>query len=471
MNKHLTIILFAVFSLSGCSMTPPYTQPQAPVPARWPTGPAYMEMSAVPESPAATEIPWREFFTDERLQKVIETALDNNRDLRLAALNVQRARAIYGIQRSALFPAVDATASGSKHRVPADLSSSGRAHIAEQYDVSLGIFSWEIDFFGRIRSLKDQALEQFLATQQAGRSARLLMVSAVADAFLVLAGDRENSKLAQTTFETQKSAFDLIKRRFEAGLASRLDLNRAQTQVDAARGDLARYTLLLAQDENRLNLLAGAPTALQAEIMPEGLADIRPFKKIFAGISSELLLRRPDILYAENLLKAANANIGAARAGLFPRISLTTFVGTASAELSGLFGSGSDVWNFTPNITAPIFDSRLWSALDVTLADKEIAITQYEKAIQTAFREVADALAVRGTLAERLAAQQSLVNAAAESFRLSNIRYDRGIDSYLSVLDAQRALYAAQQALVAIRLADLTSQVRLYAVLGGGAEQ
>jgi multidrug efflux system outer membrane protein len=262
----------------------------------------------------------------------------------------------------------------------------------------------------------------------------------------------------------------LIKRRVEVGLASELDLHRARTPVDIARGDLARYTQRVAQDKNALDFLIGTPTAVPDEVLPPNLADVEPFKSVSAGMSSEVLLRRPDILQAENLLKAANANIGAARASLFPRISLTTAVGTASSELSGLFASGSGTWLFAPQIAMPVFDARLWSALDVTKAEKEIVLVQYEKAIQTAFRDVADTLAVQGTVDERMAAQQSLVRTAAETYRLSAARYTKGIDSYLGVLDAHRSLYAAQQALVYLRLAKLANQVRFYAVLGGGAE-
>ncbi|MDX9788421.1 MAG: efflux transporter outer membrane subunit [Desulfobacterales bacterium] len=469
MNKNLFLLLGGILFLGGCMLTPEYTKPEAPIPADWPSGPAYKTARTTPGAPSPTDLPWQEFFTDKRLQQVIETALANNRDLRLAALNVQRARAVYRIQRSALYPALDATANGSKQRIPADLTTEGHARTAEQYDVSMGILAWEIDFFGRIRSLKDQALETFLATEQARRGTQILIISTVADTYLTLAADRENLKLAKTTFDTQTSAYHLIKRRHEVGLGSELDLHRAQTQVDIARGDIARYMQLVAQDENTLNLLVGTLSPIPSETLSEDLANIKPLKPISAGISSEVLLHRPDILQAELLLKAANANIGVARAALFPRISLTTAVGTASNELSGLFGSGSGTWLFAPQINLPIFDARLWSALDAVKAEQEIVLVQYEKAIQTAFREVADTLAVQGTMDERLLAQQSLVRAAEATYRLSNARYTKGVDNYLSVLDAQRALYAAQQGLVGLRQTKLSNQVRLYAVLGGGA--
>ncbi len=468
MKRNLVLLLGIIIYFGGCSLAPKYTQPEAPVPGTWPTGAAYRETGAESGAPMSTEIPWQEFFTDKRLQRVIETALNNNRDLRIAALNVQRARAIYGIQRAELLPAADAFAEGSKQRVPADLSAGGQATTRKQYDVNLGIIAWEIDFFGRIRSLADSALEEYLATEQARRSAQILIVSEVAKAYLAMAADQENIKLAQTTFKSQKNAYYLVKRRYDVGIATELDLRRAQTQVDIARRNIALYTQLAAQNQNALNLLAGFP--VPPDNLPADLSSVSHPGKISPGLSSEVLLQRPDILQAEHRLKGANANIGAARAALFPRISLTTSVGTASRELSGLFGSGSGTWSFAPGVVMPIFDARLWSALEATKAEEEISLVQYERAIQNAFREVADALAINGTVEEQLAAQQSLVNATADTYRLSEARYKKGVDSYLSVLDAQRSLYEAQQVLVVLRLEKLVNQVQLYTVLGGGAE-
>jgi multidrug efflux system outer membrane protein len=466
MTTALCLSLGALLGLSGCTLAPEYRRPKAPIPADWPSGAAYQDTRPATNPPDAAPLERQEFFSDERLQQVIEIALQNNRDLRLAALNVERARALYGIQRAELLPVVNAAGSGSKQRVPADLSATGKSMVSEQYGANLGLTAWEIDFFGRIRSLADRALEEYLATEQARRSAQVLLVSEVANAYLALAADRETLKLAKTTLESQQAAYDLVKRRLDRGLVPELDLHRAQTQVDAARGDLARFTRLAAQDENALNLLVGSP--VPDDLLPAELGGARPLKEISPGVSSEVLLRRPDILQAEALLKAANANIGAARTAFFPRISLTTSIGTGSVELSGLFQPGSRTWSFAPQIVMPIFDSRTWSALKVTEVEKQSALAQYEKAIQTAFREVADALAVRGTVDQQIAAQESLVHAAAETYRLSDARYSKGIDSYLSVLDAQQSLYAAQQRLVALRLGRLANQVRLYAVLGGG---
>jgi len=467
MNKNVFLLLLGIAIVpTGCTLAPKYAQPNAPVPTDWPTGAVYQDARTATNAPEAPDLKWREFFSDEKLQKLIEAALSNNRDLRLAVLNVERARAIYGIQRAELLPAVDAVASGSKQRVSADLSPTGQRQTVEQYSVNLGVFSWEPDFFGRSRSLKDRALEEYLATEQARRSAEILLVSSVANAYLVLAADRESLTLAQTTLATQQDAYNLVKRRYDRGLTPELDLYRVQTQVDAARGDVARFAQLVAQDENALNLLLGAPAP--GELLPTNLSGVTPPKEISAGVSSEVLLRRPDVLQAENLLRAAHADIGAARAAFFPRISLTAAVGTASSELSGLFKSGSDTWSYAPQIGMPIFDARTWAALRVTKVQKEIALTQYERAVQNAFREVADALAIRGTVDQQVSAQQSLVDAVAATYRLSNARYDKGIDSYLSVLDTQRSLYASQQGLVSLRMAKLANQVRLYAVLGGG---
>jgi multidrug efflux system outer membrane protein len=449
-------------------MAPKYTRPEAPVPAEWPDSFAYEDSMAKSDARTVAETRWREFFADLRLRRIIETALNNNLDLRAAALNVERARAIYGIRRVELLPTVNGVGSYYKAKIPVDISGSEDTPTIEQFEVNLGMASWEIDFFGRIRSLKDKALEEYFASEEARRSAQILLVSEVAGAYLVLASDRERLKLAQSTLDTQEAAYNLIRRRREVGLAGELDLRQAQTRVDAARVDIARYTRQVAQDENTLNLLVGLPVT--NELLPNDLSSVEPPREISPGLSSEVLLCRPDILQAENLLKAANANIGAARAAFFPRITLTAALGTASGDLTRLFRPGQDAWTFAPQIVMPIFDARTWWALKATKVDREIAVTQYEKSIQTAFREVADALAMRGTVDDQLAAQQSLVDASSEAYRLSNARYIKGIDSFLVVLDSQRSLYEAQQGLITVNLARLANQVKLYAVLGGGSE-
>ncbi len=466
MVRYALMITLTMLFLGGCTMAPTYTRPTPPVPSEWPSGEAYKKAEAATGAPTATELRWQEFFTDGQLQKVIAMALLNNRDLRIAALSVERAQAMYGIQRSALFPTVDAVGSGVRRRVPADIAEKGNAKITEQYGVDLGVLSWEIDLFGRIRSLKDKALEEYLATEHARRGAQVSLISAVAGTYLLLAADQESLKLAQSTLAAQQASYDLIRRRYDVGLTNELDLRRSQTQVDSARRDVALYTQLVAQDENALNLLVGSPVPL--EILPSDLGSVAPLKDISAGVSSEILLSRPDILAAEHRLKAANANIGAARAAFFPSIFLTTTVGTVSNELSGLFKAGAATWSFAPQAGMPIFDARLWAALRGVKVEREIAVAQYEKSIQTAFKEAADALAQRGTIGDQMAAQESLVRASTDTYNLTNARYAKGIDSYLSVLDAQRSLFSAQQGLIALRLAGLTNQVRLYAVFGGG---
>ncbi len=465
-------LAFAVCLLvaGGCTMAPKYTRPAAPAPADWPSGPAYGRAERT-NAPGATELHWRDFFTDQHLRQVIGLALTNNRDLRIAGLNVQRARALYGIQRAELFPVVNATGGGSRARVPADLSSTGARQTVESYSANLGAASWEIDFFGRIRSLKDRALEEYLATEQARRSAQILLVSSVAQAYLALAADRENLALAETTLQNQQAAYDLVKHRHELGLTPELEVFRAQTPLEIARRDVAIYTQQAARDENALNLLVGVATGPDWTGAPRELNGVNPPREVSAGLPSEVLLRRPDVVQAESLLKAANADIGAARAAFFPRISLTAAIGTASSDLSGLFKSGSGTWSYAPQMVMPIFDARTWSAHRAAKVQRELAVAQYERAIQSAFREVADALATRGTVGQQVAAQESLVKALAETYRLATSRYEKGLDSYLGVLDAQRSLFAAQQALVVLRLEKLSNQVSLYAVLGGGWEE
>ncbi|NLX52358.1 MAG: efflux transporter outer membrane subunit [Deltaproteobacteria bacterium] len=468
MNGKRLLCLLLIFSfLCGCTMAPKYERPEAPVPAQWPAGKAYP-----PAENAAAEktapLPWRDFIPDARLQEIIQTALANNRDLRLAVLTVEKARAYYGIGRVSLLPTVNAAGTWYQERIPADLSASGNAYTAEKYSVNLGITSWELDFFGRIRSLRDAALEEYMASREALRGAEVLLVSTVAQAYLALAADREAQQQVLKTLTAQEESYRLIRKRYEVGMVSELDLKRSQSQVDAARGDVARYTQLVAQDLNALNLLAGSPVA--QDLLPENLSSVGPPRDISAGLSSEPLLARPDVLAAEHRLRAANANIGAARAAFFPRIALSTSVGTASAELSGLFKSGSGVWSFTPQITMPIFDARTWYAYDVAKLEKEISIAQYEKSIQTAFREVSDTLAEKGMINERIAAQESLVEALATAYRLSESRYNKGIDSYLTVLDAQRSLYAAEQGLILLKLVRINNRITLYKTLGGAVQ-
>lgn len=465
MNIKLFLLAITVFLLAGCTMAPKYTRPDAPVPSEWPKGAAYPLINSV-SGLTAPEMSWKEFTTDERLQKIIEIALANNRDLRVAALNVEKMKAMYGIGVASLLPTVNALGSLSKAGVPADLSQSGSAMTSERYDASIGITSWEVDFFGRLRSLKDKALEEFMATDQARLGTQIMLIATVTQAYLAVAANREALHLVSKTLEAQEGAYKLIQKRYDVGLISELDLRRAQSQVDVARGDVSYYSQLTAQSENALNLLVAS--SVPQELLPADLSSVSPPREISAGLSSDLLLSRPDVLAAEHLLRAANANIGAARAAFFPRIILTGAAGTASVELSGLFKPGSFAWSFAPQIIMPIFDARTWFAYNVTKVDREIALAQYEKSIQTAFREVADALAVKGTVDKQIEAQKSLVDALTVAYRLSVARYKKGVDSYLSVLDAQRSLYGAQKGFIALHFARLNNTIALYKALGGG---
>jgi multidrug efflux system outer membrane protein len=406
-----------------------------------------------------------DLYPDPRLQQVVGLALAHNVDLRLAALNAERVRALYKIQRADLLPSIGVSATGTRQQTSEDLSY-GYPQITGRYNVDVGVSAWELDLFGRVRSEKNQALEQYLASEEGRRGAELSLVAAVGQTWLALAATREQLELARSTLATQTHYYELIDLQYQAGLATGLDLRRVQTQVNAAEGDVAAYTLQEAQDRNALDLLAGGP--VPEELLPGRLDQVTPPPDVAPGLSSTVLLRRPDVMAAEHRLKAANAYIGVARASFFPRISLTALVGTASRALSGLFAAGSGTWLFSTHAAMPLFDLRTQGALKVSQADRDLVVAQYQKTIQTAFREVADALAARGTLRDRVAAQQRLVEASSEAYELAKKRYVAGADSYLSVLDAQRSLYTAQQGLVRLRLADAANRVQLYAVLGGG---
>ncbi len=449
--------------LQGCALAPRYERPKAPIDAAWPQGEAY---AADTLAGSAADIGWETFFKDPALRRLIGAALDNNRDLRVAALNVEAYRAQYRIQRSDLFPSVDAVGNGARQRLPSDLSPTGAADIGSQYDVGLST-SYELDFFGRVRSLNRQALETYLATEEARRSAHISLVASVADAYLLLQADRALLGLTRDTLKAYEHTLSLVQSSFDAGIASAMEVRQSRTAVDEARAQLQRYTRQIATDVNALRLLVGGalpedlPPAL--DIHGPVLADVP------AGLPSDLLQRRPDLLAAEHRLIGANASIGAARAAFFPSIRLTAGAGTASAEMSGLFEGGSGSWSFMPSITLPIFQAgRLGANLDYAEIQKDIRIAQYEQAIQTAFQEVSDSLAARGTYGKQLAAQRDLVSNTAEYYQLADQRYQEGVDSYLNVLDAQRLLFNSQQQLVQDRLAQLSSEIALYKALGGG---
>jgi len=470
--KYLSLTsIAAAMLLAGCtSMAPSYQQPSPPVSAEWPIGPAYGKDGgeAAAEVPLAADIAWQQFILDADLRKIVSMSLENNRDLRVAALNIDRARAQYQIRRADQFPSIGMSGSGTSQRLPADLASTGEAGISRQYSAGVGMSAYELDLFGRVRSLRDEALQRYLATQEARNAVQLSLVAEVANAYLTLGADQERLQLARQTLKNQQDAYALIRRSHELGVASMLDLRQAQTVVESARVDAARFTSQIAQDKNALVLLVGGN--VPDELLPTSQHDDKvTLAQLNAGIPSQVLQRRPDVVEAERLLQAANATIGAARAAFFPRISLTASAGTTSSALSGLFDGGSGFWSFVPQINIPIFEGgRNRANLRVSEVDRDIALAQYEKSIQAAFREVADGLAQRGTLDEQLNAQTALVDASADNHVLSTARFNSGVDSYLNVLDAQRSLYAAQQDLISLRLTKNSNHVTLYKALGGG---
>lgn len=454
--------------IGGCSLQPAYVRPEAPVAAGYPTGPAYAANSAaVAGTTAAGDIGWRDFLIDPRLQQLVEIALRNNRDLRTAVLNVEQVQAQYRIQSAALFPQVSAAVGDTRSRTPADLSATGRATTFGSYSVGLSV-AWEIDLFGRLRSLKAAALEQYLASMQGRKAAEMLLVSQVADQYLTMLASDELLAVTQRTLDTATASYDIVKLQFDTGAGTELDLRQAETTVEQAQANQAAQLRSRAQAENGLALLLGQPVpAATAPVVRLGeqqiLSDIPP------GLPSELLSRRPDVLQAEALLRSANADIGAARAAFFPDITLTGNAGTASAALSGLFKAGSAAWSLAPSLLTPIFDAGANRAnLDAARINKDINIAQYEKAIQTAFREVADGLAARGTFDNQVASLDRYTDAQRRRLELAQMLYKNGAASYLDVLTAQTDLYNAELVLVSARLQRLTNIVDLYRALGGG---
>ncbi|MDB5417851.1 MAG: efflux transporter outer rane subunit [Phenylobacterium sp.] len=465
LRRTLATLIVAAVALSACTLAPRYVRPGLPVSSSWPVGAA----GAAPGAVAAGDLAWREVFQDPRLQTVIGLALAQNRDLRVAVGNIERARAQYRIQRAQLLPAIDAVGSESQTHTPAGVSLIGKAFTLDQYSATVGFSAYELDLFGRIRSLNAAALQSYFATAETRRAVQISLIGEVASDYLILAADQDLLRVTQATLKTREDNLALAHKRFEAGATSQLDLRQEETLAEQARSDLAIAVAQVDQDRNALILVVGAD--VPAGLLPDGgLTDIRLRSDLDPGLPSEVLTRRPDVLSAEHSLEAQNANIGAARAAFFPRISLTGSTGNASPDLNTLFNAGTGTWSFTPQIVLPLFAGGANLAnLRGARAGRDIAVAQYEKAIQTAFREVADALAVRSTIRDRTAAQERLVTAAADVQRLTQARYDRGVDSYLALLDAQRTLYAARRTLLAAQLAEAVNRVTLYRALGGGA--
>ena len=456
----LSAVLLA--AAAGCSMIPAYQRPAAPVAAQYPGS------DGTAAAQRAADVEWQKFFTDPRLQRLIELGLQNNRDLRVALLNIDRARALYQIQRADELPTVNATGQYNNQRIPGGASPVGTGYLLRYYQLGVGITSFELDFFGRVRSLGEQALATYLATEEARKNTQIVLVASIANAYLTLLADDELLALTRDTLKTREESQRLSQLRFDSGVASELDVRQTQTLLESARASLAQFTRQRALDENALVLLVGQP--LPADLVAgralngqDLLADIP------AGLPSDLLVTRPDIRAAEQQLVAANANIGSARANFFPRIALTTTLGTASRELSDLFSIQNKAWSFIPAVSLPIFDGgRNRANLEVSQVNRDIAVAQYEKSIQTAFREVADALAGRATLSDQLKSLQAQVDAESARFKLSDMRYRGGVASYLDLLDAQRSLYGARQAVIQTQLQQLQNQVNLYKALGGG---
>jgi multidrug efflux system outer membrane protein len=474
MNLRSFLMIGVVAFAAGCTMMPRYRRPSAPVSQTWPNN----NVSNAETNAPVTDLDWRVFFDDPRLKYLIQLALDNNRDLRIAALRVEQARAQYRIQRAELLPSFQGNANLVREKLsPALLEQASGSASAPAggvaittYDVDVGA-SYELDLFGRVRSLKKEALETYLATEEARKSAQIALISQVATEYLTWLQLQEAKAIALQTLAAVQSSYNLNKSSFEAGVASELDLRTAEAQVQTARVDVANFSQLVAQAEDALTFLVGHP-------LPDNLPPGKPLQQqhlltdLPAGIPSEVLRRRPDIVAAEHTLKSANADIGAARAAFFPRILLTGSAGTASLKLTDLFTGPSETWNFSPQITVPIFEGgSIKAALDVSTINKRIEVANYEKAIQTAFQEVSDALAVRSTIDEKLKAQQLLLNAQQRRFDLTDARYRQGVDSYVDVLLAQQDLYVAQQNLLQFQATRLLNAVTLYRVLGGGWKQ
>ena len=451
--------LLPVLLLGACTLAPTYVRPDAPIPNVFP---------ATDDTDAPKNMPWEEFVQDENMKRTVGLALQNNRDLRIAMLNVEKTRAQYRVQTAELLPTIAAVGDSSAGRVPLDAGGMGSMAVMRQYSASLGFSDFELDLFGRIRSLREAAIEQFHSVENDAQRARLTLVAETCAMYLQVVADKELRDISAETYNNRKSHFDMVRQRHERGVASLLELNQAKTSMEDARATKAANETRVAQAENALALLMGAPIPAN---MPDvrRLAKVKKFADVPAGVPSTLLERRPDILAAEHRLKAYNANIGAARANFFPRISLTGALGTISADYDKLFNGAQGMWNFGPQVSIPLFDTgRNIALLKGANTDRDIAVATYEKTIQTAFREVADALVQRKNIGEQMDAQNSLLDAAKTTYSLADTRYKVGVDNQLTLLDAQRTLFAAEQGHIATTLLREMNALSLYKALGGG---
>ena len=455
-------VVAALIGLSGCSLIPDYQRPEAPVDQTW-------DMPAGAHA-NARRVNWQEFFQSAVLKDLINQSLTNNRDLRVAALNIEKAQAQYRISRADLLPSINASGAGSSQRVPGDLSTTGDNQITHQYSAGVGFTSYELDFFGRVRSLNQQALESYFSTVEAQRSVRLSLIAEVASAYFQLQADQQLLAISRQTLASQQDSYALVKSSYEQQVATELDLSQAESTVRTAEAAQARYERQVAQDKNALVVLVGQPLAPEYFAAIE-LDALRVDEQLPVGLPSDLLMYRPDILIAEHQLKAANANVGAARAAFFPSITLTAAAGSASADLGQLFAGGQGTWSFVPSINIPIFNAgRNQASLDVAKVQKSIEVANYQKTIQVAFREVADSLVARDSLTTQVTAETLLVQANQRNYTLADSRYKEGVDTYLNALDAQRHLFSSQQSLVTTKLSRINNLVSLYKALGGGED-
>ena len=472
MAKSLPLLLtLSVLIWTSCTLVPKYERPAVAISPGWPKVPGYSQSPTNTAPVPAADIGWHNFFGDPRLQQLVELALTNNPDLRVAVANVEQTRALYRVQRNALIPTVAVNANGTRQRIPNVFAGGGRAFTYGEYDVSLGVASYELDLFGRVRSLKRQALETYFATEEARKSAQIALVAQVGAAYLTEREATEQLSVARQTLQAAQQSYELTQRSFEAGVLSQLEVNTAAAQAQTARAAVAAYEQQLAQAHDNLVLLVGRP-------LPDDLPAPQPFNPqiclsdIPAGLPSDLLERRPDVLEAEHQLKAANANIGAARAAFFPTVTLTGSGGTASTTLEGLFAPGSQTWAISPQIVWPIFAAgTAWNQLKAVEAAKRIEVANYQKALQTAFREVADALAAHATVQTQLAANQALVKASRQTYELTEAGFHSGVNSALDVAAAQQNLDALRQNFIQSRYSRLFNLINLYQALGGGWQE
>ena len=470
MRLPLAAILLAT-GLAGCSLVPDYQRPALPVSMQWPNKTVDGDLTSG-AGKAAADIGWRDFFLDPVMRELISLSLANNRDLRVAVLNVAKAQAQFRVDRASLFPTVNATAGADVSRTPGDTIGSTSAYKIRQYSLGLGAVNWEIDLFGRIRSQAEQSRETFLSDAETQLATQISLVAQVGSAYLTWLADRDALKVSQDTARIESDSLRLTQLKVNQGSATDLDSAQAETTLRTAQASVAQYTRQVAQDLDEIVLLVGSPipAPLQEKMNhAAGLASEPRFPSLPAGLPADLLQRRPDIRAAEHTLLGANANIGAARAAFFPELTLTANGGTASSGLKHLFGPGQAAWLFEPTLTLPIFDAGKNEAnLDIAEIEKRTEIANYEKAIQSAFHDVADALAARTTYARQIVAQQALVGADSRYYHLADLRFRGGADNYLNVLLAQNSLFSAQLSLISLKLSAMQNLVTLYKALGGG---